>query len=130
MAIRDLVQKISAALSVSPQVLTNGTVNGASADMQNFESAAVVVASGTVTDGTHTPSLEDSPDDSAWTAVAAGDLIGSFTAIAAANDDEIQEVGYKGSQRYLRAVVVTTGATTGALVAAAIVRGDPRTIPA
>lgn len=130
MAIRDLVQQISAALSVSPQALTDGTVNGASVDMQNFESAAVVVVSGTVTDGTHTPSLEDSPDNSTWTAVAAGNLTGAFTAIAAANDDEIQEVGYVGAQRYLRAVVVTTGATTGGLVAAAIVRGAPRTIPA
>lgn len=130
MAIRDLVQKVSAAPSVSPQVLTDGTVEGATVDMQNFESAVVVVVSGTITDGTHTPSMEDSPDDSTWTAVAAGDLIGSFTAIAAANDDEIQEVGYKGSERYIRAKVVTASATTGGLVAAAIVRGDPRTIPA
>lgn len=130
MAIRDLAQKVSAAPSVSPQVLTDGTVEGATVDMQNFESAVVVVVSGTITDGTHTPSMEDSPDDSTWTAVAAGDLIGSFTAIAAANDDEIQEVGYKGSERYIRAKVVTASATTGGLVAAAIVRGDPRTIPA
>ena len=129
MGIRDVVQKTKLAISVSPQVLTDGTVDGASVDTQNFDSAMVHVTSGTVTDGTHTPSLEDSPDNSAWTAVAAGDLTGAFTAIAAANDDEVQEVGYIGSERYLRAVVVTTGATTGALVGANIVLGDPRTLP-
>lgn len=129
MGIRDLVQKTKVAASVSPQVLTDGTVEGATVDTQNYDSAVCHVVTGTVTDGTHVPSLEDSPDDSTWTAVAAADLTGAFTDVVAANDDEVQEVGYIGLERYLRAKVVTTGATTGALYAATIVLGDPRTIP-
>ena len=130
MSTKDLVQLTKLAKSVSPQVLTDGTVNGASVDTQNFESAVVHVVTGTITDGTHVPSLEDSPDNSTWTAVVAADLTGAFTDVVAASDDEVQEVGYQGIKRYLRAVVVTTGASTGGLVSATIVLGNPRTIPA
>ncbi len=40
------------------------------------------------------------------------------------------EVGYKGSKRYLRAMVVTASSTTGALSGASIVKGYPRIAPA
>ena len=61
---------------------TNGTANGATVDLgvfgNDFRTVMFVVSTGTITDGTHAVSLEDSPDGTTWTAVAAGRVQGSF----------------------------------------------------
>lgn len=126
----DLVNDISAARSLSPAARTNGTVNGTGVDLAGYDGAAVVVATGTITDGSHAITIEDSPDNSVWTPVAAGDRIGNLPTIVAADDDTVFEFGYKGVQRYLRAVAVTTGAATGGIFGATIVRGKGRVRPA
>ncbi len=90
-----------------------------------------LVQFGTVTDGTWTPKLEESDNNSSWNDVAAGDLSGSFTATTSANDETVQEVAYLGQKRYLRvSVIETVASTTGALFSALIVRGHPITEPA
>ncbi len=106
------------------------SANGTSADLAGYGSAVAIVEFGARTDGTHTPVLEESDDDSTFTAVAAGDLQGSFTACSsAATDDVVQRVGYLGSKRYVRVALTVAGATTGALSSAMIVRGAPAVAP-
>lgn len=122
--------------SVTAANRTNGTVNGTATDLwsnsvarQKFNSAMVIVQTGTITDGTHTVEVQESDDNSTFTAVADADLQGTEPAIASTNDNVIYEIGYRGSKRYLRVAVVTTGATTGGTFGAVIVLGIPRRLP-
>lgn len=92
---------------------TAGKPDGANA-------VAVVFYFGTYTDGTWTPSLEESDDNSAWTAVAAADQVGTLTAVdsATAEDNVIQAVSYIGAKRYVRGILAeTVNGTTGILYA-------------
>jgi len=123
---RDLQSKVSATLSIASAAI-NATATGASADLQGFNSALVLLTPGINTDGTHTPKLQESVDDSAWTDVAAGDLVGAFAVITT---DTLQKVGYKGTQQYIRVVVTVSGATTGAVYGASILSGTPELSPA
>lgn len=129
---------VRAVRTLSPVARVNGTVNGATVDRtlsqasgtnEWFESASIVVNTGTITDGTHTVTVEDSPDGTAWTAVAAGFLQGSAPAMVAADSNKVFEIGYIGNQRYVRATVVTTGATTGGVFGAMVLLGFPTKPP-
>ena len=122
--------------SVTAANRTNGTVNGTAVNLwshsvgrQFFNGAMVLVQTGTITDGTHTVEVQESVDNSSFTAVADADLQGTEPAIAAANDNVIYEIGYRGSKQYLRVSVVTTGATTGGTFGAVLLLGQPRRFP-
>jgi len=117
--VRDSMQDdTSAKISLTIAARTaNATVNGTGVDMQGtgnfFRTAMLLVVAGGVTDGTHTVTLQESDDNTTFTAVAAGDLQGSLTAVSSANANTVQRQSYIGSKRYLRASVTTTGATSG-----------------
>ena len=125
------VARAKATLTVA--LRTNGTVNGTTVDLHENKdasrSAMLVVHTGTITDGTHAVILQESDDNSAWGTVGAADLQGAAPSIAATDDDTVFELGYKGSKRYLRASVTTSGATTGGTFGATIVRAFPRRAP-
>jgi len=113
---------------------TNGTVNGTTVDLgvfgNDFRSVLFVVHTGSITDGSHAISLQDSPDGSAWAAVDAAHLQGTAPTITSANDDAVFEVGYiPGTKQYVRLVVVTTGATTGGIFSAVAVLGGASSSP-
>lgn len=124
MATKDLKSNVDVVQSMAPATRNTNT-NGSGVDLQGYESAMVIYNVGTVTDGTHTPSLEESDDDSTYTVVAAADLQGSFSNFTG---DEVQRVGYIGAKRYIRAQVNSSG-TTGAAYGAVIVRGDHSFLP-
>lgn len=124
---RDLKSNILAVPSLAPAAQIDATATGAGVDCRGYDSVTALVNTGTVT-GTWTPSLEESDDDSTYTAVAAADLIGEFAAITTANDNAVQQVGYRGSARYVR-VLYTETATGTAFVAASIVLGHPHQAP-
>jgi len=105
------------------------SVNGASVDTAGYDSATAYVFPGTWTDGTHMPTIQDSPDNATWTDVASTQLIGAFTAISSAPTAVNQKVGYVGVNRYLRAVVMVSGTTTGAVYAVPIILGRGRKLP-
>lgn len=111
--------------SLAPAART-ATANGTGVDLQNFQSATVAFVVGTITDGTHTPTVQESDDNSTFDAVAAADLIGTLAALATNTN---QRVGYKGSKRYVRAVSTVAGATTGGVYSAVVLRGDGRKQP-
>lgn len=120
---------------IDPGAKTDGTVNGSSADLKGYFSAMVILdAQGAYTDGTHTLTVQESSDNSNWSAVAAADLEfdssvaaiqsdGTIVINDAAHDDLLYKIGYAGSERYIRAVLVTASSTTGAVLGACILRG-------
>lgn len=129
MTVKDIKTSLDVIQSLTPAART-ATATGTAADLQGYDSAMVLVSVGTCTDGTHTPSLEHSVDGVSYAAVTAGDLLGSFTAITSgAGAASVQRVGYVGERRYLRVVMTVTGATTGAVYGADILRGSPHRRP-
>jgi hypothetical protein len=118
--------------TIAPAVRTNGTHNGAAVNFGTggFDSAIVAIVTGTITDGSHAVAIEDSDDGATgWGAVPAGRLVGSPPTVVAANDDTVFEIGVTPAKQYLRVSVTTTGATTGGLLAAVVVAGEPGSIP-
>jgi len=129
MASRDLVNSISVAQTLAPGTRT-ANENGAGVDLQGYESAVVVVETGTITDGTHTIEIQESDDNSTFTAVADADLQGSEPVIGAADDNKVYEIGYLGNKRYIRVSVTVAGTTTGGVYGAAVIRGHAKSKPA
>lgn len=118
--------------SVSPQVRTNGTVNGAAVNLSTNGSDSVIVAviTGTITDGSHVVSIEESDTGAgAWTAIPAGRLNATPPTITSTNSDTQFEVGALPSKAFVRVVIVTSGATTGGLMSSSIVAGEPVYLP-
>ncbi len=128
MASKDNVNLLDEAITLAPAART-ASANGTGVDLAGYESATVVVVTGTITDGTHTIEVQDSDDDSTYTAVDDGLLIGTEPAIGVADDNKVYEIGYRGAKRYLRAATTVSGATTGGVYGATIRRGHARTLP-
>ena len=87
--------------------LIAATFTATALDMQDVTSNKIEIAVGTITDGTHTPVLNESNDNATWTAVAAGNMVGALAALASNVD---QSVSYIGSQRYVTVIMTVTGA--------------------
>ena len=140
---RSLHDQLATAGSISPQVITNGTINGASVNLTTRQSQAhgFVIELGDYTDGTHTFTFEESSDDSTFTAIVAANLDGfdflnsqelfatglaSVVVSDATRDGQRLLIGYVGINEYIRAVCVTTGATTGLVAGAGTIQGNMR----
>ena len=126
----ELASVLNLAAALAPAATTDGTRNGADTNLAGYDAATFIFVGGVVTDGTHTPSLQHADDDGAgaagaYTAVAAADLVGTPVALTSSNDPLVQKLGYKGGKKWVRAVLVTTGATTGGVIGAVCVRGEP-----
>ena len=120
---KDLKNNIALSQSLAP-ASRNASANGTGVDLQGSESAVVMFSLGALTDGTHTPKVQESDaSGSGYTDVAAADLIGSLSAMTA---NSIQQVGYIGNKRYIRAVLTVAGATTGALSSAVVIESNAR----
>lgn len=124
--------------AVAPTILpivgnntTEGT--GTAVDLRGYESALLIVELGlsgdTLSGGVNIqPAMQESDDGSAWNTVAAIDMEGSFPLVDSAPEDELVYVaGYKGSKRFIRALLTFTGThTNGTPMSAVVVRGRPR----
>lgn len=133
MASRDIVSNVKITQAIGPQAILagNATLTGATLDTQGFESAAVVVMSGTITDGTGTPGFfeGDAANMSDEAAVAAADLIGTMAAFAATDDNVTRKIGYRGTKRYIRVKLVGATQTTGGFFGAVYVQGHAHNAP-
>lgn len=125
---KDLVNRIAAALSLLFAART-ATTNGTGVDLANCEGATILVQTGTITDGTHTISLQESDDNVTFTNVAAADLIGTPPAITAPDDDKVFKFGYIGIKRYIRVVSTVAGTTTGGVYGASVITHGRRKQP-
>jgi len=125
----DLKSNVDVVQSLAPAT-RNAASNGSAVDLQGYYAAMVVFSVGAVTDGTHTPKVQEAPDDGTgnpgvWTDVASADLDGTLANLSA---NSVQRVGYKGTKRFIRAVVTSSG-VTGAAYSAEVVRGRPAASP-
>jgi hypothetical protein len=114
--------------AIAPQVAgSDGAVNGTSISLSDNLSAVVVFSVGTLTDGSFTPSVEESDDGgSTWTAVAAADLRGTLVAVTTSNDPKIQQVVYQGELGMIRPVITAATTTDGGPIAAYVILGDEK----
>lgn len=128
MAKFDQYSLVDHAISLAPATYT-ATTNGTGVDLQGFHAATVLVTTGTITDGTHAISLEESDDNTNWSAVASGDILGTLPSIGAANDNATYRFGYIGTKRYIRVVSTVSGATSGGVYSAVVLRGRPENAP-
>lgn len=62
--------------------------------------------------------LEDSPDNSTWTAVAADFRLGALPALATADAAKSYKLGYVGKQKYVRLVLTPAGTVANGLTVA------------
>ena len=126
----ELYDDMAAASSLPSAIRTAAaTVPGTTVDTQganhnNYRSAMVIAVAGAVTDGTHTVKIQESPDNSTWTDVPAGSVMGDSGVFATAQANTTQRLVYLGSMRYIRAAVTTAGATVGGVVSAIVVMKD------
>lgn len=125
---RDLKNNMDAQESIAP-LLRTASVNGSGIDLGDFDGAmAVFHSEAAITDGDHTPKLQESDDNSAWSDVAAADQEGALVDFSSSNEG-IQRVGYKGAKRYVRAVITAANTTTGGIIGCTIIRGIPHAAP-
>jgi len=123
---------VTARLTVPPAVRANGTVNGSAVSLlaTGSDAAMVLLLTGTITDGSHAVTIEESDTGTGgWSAIPVGRLTAAAPTIAAANDDTQFEVGFITAKAFVRVVIVTSGATTGGVIAAAILIGDAQSLP-
>lgn len=117
---RDLASNIAVVTALSPAVQT-ANINGVAIDTKGFGSCAFVLNTGAiVSSGDFGAKLQESDTTTSgdFTDVAAGDLVGSFEATAAA--DASDKVSYIGHKRYVRLVLTKAGGTSIAAGAVAI----------
>lgn len=123
---RDIINHIHTVRALAP--VAAGTDNTAMVsqklDMQGYDSAMLAIMIGTNTDANATFAvlIEDSPDNTTFTAVDAGYLTGSqmLAGFQFDDDNETRKIGYVGTQRYLRATITPSGNDSGNIYVAAI----------
>ena len=110
----DLDGRTRSLISLAPvSVTANTTRNGSAIDTKEAVSVVAVFTGGGITDGTYTNSIEESDDGSTgWAAVDSGRLTSTLVALTPGN--AIDKVGVVPTKRYVRAVSVSTGTTSGA----------------
>ena len=117
---RDLANDIALVQLLAPADQTNVDVVSAWLDTQDFQSAVLIANIGVITtpdaNSYLTPVLQESDltTEASATDVDTVDMIGAFTKIDAANEDNvIQKVGYIGNKRYVRVKFDFTDADGG-----------------
>lgn len=125
---QNIHSEISPAVGIAPAAARTTTTTGTGVDLSGYDAAEVILQPAAITDGVHTPTIEESDSSgSGYTTVAAGDMVGTLAALAA---NTIQRVAYKGIKRYLRVVItVTGGPATGGVYSAMVLRAHPRKQP-
>jgi hypothetical protein len=140
----DLGAKIKTVTSILPIVGNNTTEGtGVGVDLKGYDSAVVLIHVGdsgdTLSGSVYiTPTLEDSPDNSVWTAIPASGYrvdVGDLNVIdAPAEDSKVIQVTLLaglGRQRYVRPLLTFTGThTNGTPISAVVIKGNPRVLPA
>ena len=126
---RDIKNNLDGVSSIDPASIT-ATTNGSGVDLRDFDGAMVVFQAGAVDTGnadeTYTPGVEESDDNSGFSAVAISDLEGALVNMTA---NSVQRIGYKGNKRYVRAVLTLGGTTPSIDASALVMRGLPHRAP-
>lgn len=130
MTVRDFAKSSKVVTTIEPVASITATTTGAAVDTAGYRSATVILHTGVHTDGTFTPTLEESDaSGSGYATVAAADISSAFATVESTTDQTIQTRSYLGSKRYLRLVMTETVASTGAFFSATILLTDPISKP-
>lgn len=125
---KDAISNIGVVSTLVPAVVA-ATTKGTAVDLQGFNSATLIINTGAIdTAGLYGIKLQesDTTTDGDFTDVAAGNLLGTLPAGLAASS--VYKQGYKGTKRYLRAVITKQSGTSIA-AGAVIMRGHPADAP-
>lgn len=118
------------ALSITA-IGANGTTNGDIIDLQGYDAITFAFLTGTITDGTHAVTFQEGNDsglaDAA--AVATSQYLGNAVSIVAADDNVVKRIGILTTKRYARAVITSSGVTTGGTIGAIAMLGRPALAP-
>lgn len=109
---RDQKNRSTASVALTAiSVTSNTTRNGSWIDTKDL-AALLFVYQGVITDGTYTPAVQESDDQSAITSVASDRIIGSLTALSAGN--LVGSIGVHPTKRYVRLNITSASTSTGA----------------
>jgi hypothetical protein len=124
------------ALPAKKTTFTSATIDRMKSD-GGYEALTLYLLAGTWTDGSFAFAINDSPDNSTFTAVGTSapdnlipDAITGFASITSALTAVNQKVGYVGSKRYVQVVCTVTGSpATGCTMDILGVLGHSRNVP-
>jgi len=109
---KDLHSQIVVGTAIALTAVANGEdVVGAVIDRQGSEGLELIFQVGAYTDGSVTPLIEESDNNSDYTAVADADLTNT-EASAALTAEGVSSIGYVGWKRYVKASAVTAAGST------------------
>lgn len=129
---QDIREAISPATSLVKGAQT-ASDDGTTVSLQGYNAVAWFIEVGTITDGTHTPKIQESDDGSTWTDAPMSAVVyedDTLSALPALESDTNMRVGYNGIKPYVRCSTVVAGATTGGVYGVTAVRGKPNRTPA
>lgn len=131
---RDLHNNIKEEVALNITAISSDTTtDGNIIDLQGYGSVEFIIQSGTLTDGTYTPLIEDGDDSGLSDAAAVADasLLGTeaAAAFAATDDNSITKIGYIGSKRYVRLSIVSGSTSSGGTVSAVSIKGRAADAP-
>lgn len=125
---KDGISGLGLVASLAPAVVS-ATTNGGHADLQGFNSATLIINTGAIAgDGVYSIAIQhsDTTTSGDFADVLAGDLLGALPAELAAAS--VYKQGYKGSKRYIRAVITKVSGTSIA-ASAVFALGHPYDAP-
>ena len=128
----EVITRVAVPIAARVNATTNGTTidradpNGGT---DSTTTALAVVVTGTITDGSHAVTVQDSDDGSSWASASSDYLVGTTPTITSTDSNKVFEIGYQGPKRYLRVVVVSSGSTTGGIFGAVILLGGAGRTP-
>lgn len=132
---RDLSNGLNLKPAFAPKAaVTDNTAQvSTTCDLLGYNSLMLAIITGTNADAdvTYTVLIEESDNDSAYTAVADRDLIGTeaLAGFQFDNDGECRKIGYNGGKRYVRATVTPANNTGNVFLAGVWVLGHPGVSP-
>ena len=109
---KDLHNQVSVGVAIALTAVANGEdVAGTAIDRQGSDGLEIIFQVGAYTDGSVTPLIEESDNNSDYTAVADANLTNT-EASAALTAAGVSSIGYVGFKRYVRATAVTAAGST------------------
>lgn len=131
MASVDLKNNISVENALNIQAITtNTTTAGVEVDTQGFESVTFVIETGSRTDGTVTPLIQESDTSGSFSgSVADEDLIGTEAEAALSAAQSRSIIGYVGKKQFVKLSLVSTSVTSGLTAGASAILGAAKHNP-
>lgn len=133
---RDIMNGLDLKRAISPQAARtdNTAIVSTVADLRGYDGAmlAINIGANTDTNATFAVLIEDSDDNSTFTAVADEYLTGTeaLASFQFDDDNELRKIGYTGIKRYLRATITPSGNDSGNIFVTAVWVLRPLRVPA